>query len=323
MRTSRTCLFLAMILCPVIPAQAGGIGVLGDSYSDEYQFYPPHRSTARSWVEILAATRGLNFGEFRKTSWGEPRNQGFAYNWARSGATSADMIASGQHTGLAAQAARGEVSIAVIFVGGNDFIDAVWSPEPRASLKGRGRIAAENVRVAVQTLLSASPGIKLLVATVPDIRDLPEFRQALRAGKLDPSLADLATSEMNVFNAEIRRMALSSGRLVVFDLARITHLAQMLSPQYVSFAGKMVERDQPGNSLDRLFLADVRHLGTLGQGLLAKLLVNVLNARCEAGIRPLDEREILAYAESLASPVVETTSFSAEPTQADAGRASK
>ena len=42
----------------------GGIGVLGDSYSDEYQFYPPHRSTARNWVEILAATRGLNFGRF-------------------------------------------------------------------------------------------------------------------------------------------------------------------------------------------------------------------------------------------------------------------
>ena len=36
----------------------GGVGVMGDSYSDEYQFYPPDRSTARNWVEILAATRG-------------------------------------------------------------------------------------------------------------------------------------------------------------------------------------------------------------------------------------------------------------------------
>ncbi len=34
----------------IVPA----IGVLGDSYSDEYQFYPPDRSTAQNWVEILA-----------------------------------------------------------------------------------------------------------------------------------------------------------------------------------------------------------------------------------------------------------------------------
>ena len=30
------------------------VGVLGDSYSDEYRFYPPDRSTSQNWVEILA-----------------------------------------------------------------------------------------------------------------------------------------------------------------------------------------------------------------------------------------------------------------------------
>src|SRR5438045_2765008 len=97
-------------------AGAGGVGVLGDSYSDEYQFYRPHRSTARNWVEILAATRGVDFGEFRTSSWGGPRESGFAYNWARSGATTASMIADGQHTGLAGQVARGEVATVVIFI---------------------------------------------------------------------------------------------------------------------------------------------------------------------------------------------------------------
>src|SRR5436305_2608320 len=97
----------------------GGIGVLGDSYSDEYRFYPPDRSTARNWVEILAGTRGLDFGPYAEESRGEPRNRGYAFNWARSDATSEDMIRTGQHTGLAAQVARGEVGIVVLFIGGN------------------------------------------------------------------------------------------------------------------------------------------------------------------------------------------------------------
>ena len=53
-------LLAAMVLGPLRGATAGlsgGIGVLGDSYSDEYRFYPPDRSTARNWVEILTETR--------------------------------------------------------------------------------------------------------------------------------------------------------------------------------------------------------------------------------------------------------------------------
>ena len=84
----------------------GGIGVMGDSYSDEYQFYPPHRSTARNWLEILAETRGLNFGRFSTVSRGEPRNQGYEYNWARSDATTESLLATGQHHGLAARVRR-------------------------------------------------------------------------------------------------------------------------------------------------------------------------------------------------------------------------
>ena len=52
----------ALVLLAVSkPAHAGlpvGIGVLGDSYSDEYEFYPPDRPTARSWVEILRGDVG-------------------------------------------------------------------------------------------------------------------------------------------------------------------------------------------------------------------------------------------------------------------------
>jgi hypothetical protein len=123
----------AFLLVPLASARAGspvGIGALGDSYTDEYQFYSPDRSTARNWMEILSATRGLNFGAFRTDGRDEPRNQGFEYNWARSDATTDDLIATGQHTGLAAQVARGDVQIVWIFIGGNDFIGVLKSSDP-------------------------------------------------------------------------------------------------------------------------------------------------------------------------------------------------
>src|SRR5262245_49226696 len=68
------------------------IGVLGDSLSDEYQFYAPDRTAAANWVEQLSTLRGDlgTFGAFTADPTSpqatETRNQGYAQNWARSGA---------------------------------------------------------------------------------------------------------------------------------------------------------------------------------------------------------------------------------------------
>src|SRR4051794_20556728 len=150
--------------------QPGGIGVLGDSYSDEYAFYPPDRSTARNWVEILAELRGLDFGKYSLQPRPEPRNQGFSYNWARSDATTDDMIRTGQHTGLADQIRRGEVGIACVLIGGNDFINAMKDPDPLAALEQVVPRALANYRTAIDTLRVADPEIRLVLATLPDVR---------------------------------------------------------------------------------------------------------------------------------------------------------
>ena len=81
---------------------------MGSSTTDEYQFSPLH-SAARDWVEILAATHGWNFGTFTTTSRGEPRNQGYEYDWGRVGATTGGLLTQGQHTGLAGQVDRKSV----------------------------------------------------------------------------------------------------------------------------------------------------------------------------------------------------------------------
>lgn len=303
MRICRLGLVFALATLCGEPTIAGGIGVLGDSYSDEYQFYPPHRSTARNWVEILAETRGLDFGPMSESSRDEPRNAGFAYNWARSNASSSDLIASGQHTGLAAQMARGEVSIAVVFIGGNDVIHALHASSPSSALEGLGRRASKNVTIAVEAILSASPEAKVLLVTVPDVRDLPEFRVPVRDGSLDRAVADAAAAELDVINTEIRKIARSNPRVALLDFARITRISSYLAPETLSIAGHRVDRISPGDSVDHLFLADVRHLGTVGQGVFAKMVVDTLNTKLGTKIPPLIDREIITFAERVNSSI--------------------
>src|SRR6516164_8972100 len=194
--TTETIRLTVLVIALFVPAATtfasshGGIGVLGDSYSDEYQFYPSHRSRARNWVEILATTRGLNFGRFSTRSRGEPRNQGYEFNWARSDATTDDLIATGQHLGVAAQVSQGKISVVVVFIGGNDFINAMKSLDPVAAFQRVGPRAQANLEHAVVTILKADPYVKVVIITVPDIRDLPEFHVPLNAGHLPRAYAD-------------------------------------------------------------------------------------------------------------------------------------
>ena len=296
----RIFLILALHSCGLAHAGSpGGIGVLGDSYSDEYQFYPPDRSKARNWVEILAATRGLDFGPFTSHSRGEPRNQGFAYNWARSDATTEDMIKSGQHTGLAQQVARGHVKLVCIIIGGNDFIKTMKSPDPLSEVDVVLPRALHNYRTAVGTILGASSDVKLVVVTLPDIRFLPEFAQPIRCGRIPAAVVDSIGAAMKQFNHQLRLLASENPRISLVDCDRVARLADLVSHDYMCVAGRLLDRKTPGNDLDHFFLEDGRHPGVLGQYLIAKMIVDAVNARFGAGISPLDNEELIAFASSL------------------------
>jgi hypothetical protein len=291
-------------IAPAASAEAAApttVGVLGDSYSDEYQFYEPDRSTGRNWVEILAATRGFDFGEFRTATREEPRREGYEYNWARSDATTDDLLASGQHTGLASQVASGAVSTVVIFIGGNDFIHALESSEP---LLGLARVlprALVNYRIALETILDASPGVRVVAVTVPDIRELPMFQEDSRSGRLTREVLDAYSTALKEYNKQIRNLARVRERVAVADFDMMAKVGNRLNKRYAYIAGRRLERLRGENDLDHLFLADQRHLGTIGQGLMAQLIVNAMNVRFSAGVPPLTDREIAGYAQSVAS----------------------
>jgi len=290
----------AVLLLALLPAAhaapQGGIGVLGDSYSDEYQFYPPDRSTARNWVEILAEARGLDFGRFRAGGWGEPRNGGYEFNWARSGATTDDLIAAGQHTGLAAQVAAGRVAVVWIFIGGNDFLHALGAPDPDAALALALPRALANYRRAFEAILGAHPAVNVVAATVPDIRHLPEF-----AGRLALNRAAAFTAAIARFNDQVRALAAADPRVALVDLDLLARLGSLLARDRVPVAGRRLDRARPGNDPDCFFLADGRHPGTLAQGQMARLFVATINAKFDAGIPPLTAPEVAGIAATAAA----------------------
>jgi hypothetical protein len=137
------------------------------------------------------------------------------------------------------------------------------------------------------------------LVTVPDIRHLPEFDGPLRAGRLSAAVANAFTVAIGRYNAPIRSLAANDSRIALIDLDLITRAATLLSRDYVPVAGRRLDRRRPANDLDCLFLADGRHPGTLGQGLMACLFIQVINKRFAAGIRPLEPLEVLALARSV------------------------
>ena len=64
---------LTLVLLPADGSGAllDGVGAMGDSLTDEYEF--SGLSAGRNWLEQLARSRGLNFGALSTTARAEPR----------------------------------------------------------------------------------------------------------------------------------------------------------------------------------------------------------------------------------------------------------
>ena len=280
------------------------IGALGDSYSDEYRFYPPDRSHAQNWVQQLAGNHRASFGTFTTRSRGEPRNQGYADDWALNGATSADLPA--QTAGLAAEAAAGQIDVATVLIGGNDFLDlleaAVADPSTAASTASAlattaGSVAA-NIEAAVGTILAASPTVRVVIATLPPVSELP----LVAAAEATASAAGLSASAALVpaadaaevqVNAALKAFATTDARLAIADFAAAS--TAFSTPTY-TIGRFQIDTTTPGDTPRHLFLADGIHPGTVGQGLLANTFIAAIDTRFGQRIKPLTDHQILVDA---------------------------
>jgi lysophospholipase L1-like esterase len=180
------------------------IGVIGDSLSDEYA--EQGFGYARNWVELLVDVKGIDFGT--TGAWGEPRRDGYEYNWACAGATSTTMLESGQHTSVAQQLQDGAVDYAVLAIGQNDFdpwaaayVGVYMGTWTERQIDAYVAQVVSNIETALQTLDAA--GGKVVLANVIDYGVAPATRQLFP----DPSKRELVADVLRRVNRELRKLA--------------------------------------------------------------------------------------------------------------------
>jgi len=285
------------------PAPSAGVGILGDSNSDEYRADDnrggAYASTTLNWMEQLIKNRGLNFGPWG--TWGEPRRTGYKYNWGRSGATAGTMISSGQHTGLAQQVASGEVSDVFVWIGGNDFTDfngtygdiynGILSD---TDLQTKIDTIIADVTLAVDTVLKAGK-VRMVVVTISDKGMVPDYVRQFS----DAAGRQRVTDAINAVNAGLESMAAARGIKVVDGRALVFWLLDHIDAQgFLHMGSEQIRVFSRGNEPHNGQLDDpVGHAGTVLSGLLAnELFVKPFNDQYGLDLVPLSDEEILQNA---------------------------
>jgi hypothetical protein len=285
------------------PPVLHGIAVMGDSNSDEYQANDnrggSYSSVTLNWVEQLAAHRELNFG-----SWGSrssPRRDGYAYNWALSGATASSMISGGQHTGVAQQVAAGEVSLVAIYIGVNDFARDRYTEIYNGSVSGQAlqdkiQGIIQNITTAVDTVQAAGP----VNVVVTDIYDYSLPDPNLVSDYPDAAARQVVTDAIRSVNAGIASMAQQRGAAVV-DLTQLSMevFANVDANWMLNVGGELIDMLNPGNEPHHAQLNDSsKHPGTVINGIFYanKVFINTVNTAFGTSITPFTDNEILQTA---------------------------
>ena len=284
------------------PKGLSGIGIIGDSISDEYRFYAPDRVTARNWVEILATMRGLPFGDPVITTRGVAQDRRFAHNWSQSGATTTSLIAQGQHIGLAAQVTGGAgIDLASVTIGTNDFVHILNTSRSPAAMRLVMERASANLAAIVDSLLGSSPTLGIAVCTAVDARCCPILRGALDAGLISPTLARAYGGAVARFNDRLQDLVAEHGhRIVLVDINQL--LVEVTGGRPYVVGGLEIDCINASNDAQHLFLADGFHPGTIGQCLIANRFLEAINAGFDTDVPLLSAEEMVSIAASIPKP---------------------
>jgi hypothetical protein len=248
----RCALLFVLLLLPGAATSAApvtGLGLMGDSVLDEYrfpQFLPPggFRPWTRNVPEILSNLRDTNFGPYSFYSRGAPRHQGFACNWALDGSTSADLIADGQHTGLAQQ-------VRELYSP-----DVIQGPDPGGAIQAKVVGVATNVQIVIQTILAAHPAVNVVIANMPDLRAAPALKAAIASTPGLEIFAAGVDQGIQAYNAQIAALAAGSDRIAMVDAYGISQPAVAGAP--VQLGDLTLDTNIPGTGAEHYFV-DVLH----------------------------------------------------------------
>ncbi len=280
------------------PITMKGVAVLGDSQADEYRAddnrgynYP---ATTLNWIEILQEKRNVNFGPW--SVWEEPRRTGYEYNWARTGNTTASMIQSEHHIGVAEQIKQGKVNVVVIFIGANDFAPYILDDGYHAIYNGElsdpakkskvNRIIAD-IKTAVYTIKDAG-NVRVVLVKVPDWGQHVGVQVAFPF----PDQRNDVSKVIRDVNAELDNLANDEGLVTVDPNALYQSLVYKNEDNKMTVDGITIERLLLNNNPKNFYLEDGVHTGTAVNGFMANAIVEQVNTMIDNDIRPLSEKEI-------------------------------
>jgi len=293
---------------------------------------------ALNWVQLLARERGLDFGAFSSDeSRGEPRNQGYAYNWARSGGTArtarfflvgADLAT--QTPGLQPDVVSGDVEIVFVGVGHNDYfyrdylegfdLEVGNNPElfdtESSDILTFEQQVLDAIMGSVDTILAAHVDAKVVLAYLPpDTLLSVEYIAAAMArlnGRLETEVAVRVGAGKVIELVDL--YAWSSHRYdaeenLLFGEYAIPRDSKASLDQTTPGTPGEGPCDSQGNCATLEYALNLvahdtpgGHPGTLMQGLIANEILAAVNPWLDTPVAPLTDEEILAAAAVVPEP---------------------
>ncbi len=287
--------------------QSYGIGIIGDSNSDEYRADDNrggiYAGTTLNWIEQLAQSRELNFGNWSIYTRGEPRRKGFEYNWARSAATTGTLLSQSQHTGLGNQIQQGKIQLIIIHIGANDY--APYNPYGYEAIYNGmltdAQITAKidqinsDIETALMYVNGASGGtLPIIITNIFDWNLHPYIQSRYP----DTNKRKRVTNAINKTNSKMSELAekysIAYNNLNSYAKSVINNLDSQgrfkILNEYINV---MSIGDEPHNG----FLGDYIHAGSVLEGLFANRYIKIFNKfygeKTGVTIEPLTNKEIL------------------------------
>lgn len=281
-----------------------GLGVAGDSWSDEYanETY----NYAQNWEELLRTQRGVdlgtpvNFAPPDDPVNGDPtefRRVGTSFNYAFTGATALDLLIQAQDINISSQFSAGEVSHAVLMIGNVDFApgsdafnniaNGTWDQTEQNS---QVTLFGLNFEAAVSALSNVAN--KVLVSTIPDPTITPQGRT------LSTTTGRAAVSSfMTAINSKVKEVAAKYHQPVI-DLAGLatTILGTPTNLATQRTIGGNVYTVTGGTPKTNLFVQGGVLPHTVFNAMVANLVIEGLNFAYNENLAKFTEQQIVTLA---------------------------
>ena len=193
-------------------------------------------------------------------------------NFARSGATSTDLLSQGQHTSAAAQFGSGD--LAVVWIGGNDFFENSFSI--LFGSYGFLNTLEANVTTTVSTLRNA--GLDVLLLNLPDMARIPAVQN------VGLGLENFRSATLQ-WRSRLNQLAAGQGAAVVDVFSLFEDLNT--DPSDFALLGR-IPLLGPAFGCDLCVFADEIHPSSVSQGFVANDAAGLLESIYDpGGLMPL------------------------------------